>query len=458
VSGTIVITDPVHQVMSFGTDSKTRNLLKGVIDTSIFQRLRRISQLGLAQNVFPGATHTRFAHGLGAAFLASKAVAHLEDAHGSVAIANSRLEVIAAALLHDVGHGPFSHSFENALKGLSFPAPMPHHEDWTRAAIELEDSDIRNALIRNGLDPSKVASPFTKEQGPNPLPKHLRQIVSSQLDVDRMDYLARDSHFAGVALGRVDIYYLINCLAVIEHSGPSLYSLGVEEKGVKAYEGFALARQLMNRIVYYHKAVKLFEFMMEELLRQVIRNIETLSADPPLQLAIPPYLRAVAQFQRSPRGSTGDFVASAWREYFALSEHNIWHLVSALATTPGDTPERPRMLAQMILSRDKLPYWPVRPGMVEVLRETLRDDGYTSDDYALVEAATTVYKREKDQVFVALGKKRIAEIATFSDILAMLRDREERTTLLIVLDPNKAPGIYRSGHGVQSLPDDDGYE
>jgi len=308
LSRSIVITDPVHQVMSFGTDNKMRSLLKGVIDTSVFQRLRRISQLGLAQNVFPGATHTRFAHALGAAFLASRVVAHLEERHGKDVIGDARLEVIAAALLHDVGHGPFSHSFESVLTGFTLPAPIPQHEEWTLAAIELEDSEIRRALTTNGLDIGKVASPFRKNFNEGDLPKHLRQIVSSQIDVDRMDYLVRDSHFAGVALGRVDIYYLINCLTVVEHDGKLLSSLGVEEKGVKAYEGFALARQLMNRTVYYHKAVKVFEFMMEELLRQVIRKFDRVNTDSAVRAAIPPYLRAVAAFRGSAASSTADFI------------------------------------------------------------------------------------------------------------------------------------------------------
>lgn len=456
VSSSIIITDPVHQVMSFGTDDRLRSLLKAVLDTSTFQRLRRISQLGLAQNVFPGATHTRFAHGLGAAYLASKAVAHLEERHGKNAIADARLEVIAAALLHDVGHGPFSHSFEQVLKGLKFPTPLPLHEEWTLAAIEHEDSDIRHALTINGLDIGKVATAFRKNPDEGPLPKYLRQIVSSQLDVDRMDYLVRDSHFAGVAVGQVDIYYLIHCLTIVEHDGNSLCSLGVEEKGVKAYEGFALARQLMNRTVYYHRAVKVFEFMIEELLRQVICEFDMLHVDPELRTAIPRYLGAVAALRDSAVRSTDECVAANWRDYFALSEPDIWHLVASLAAaSPAKVPRRARMLAEMILKRAKLPYRSVLPGMAEVLQQKLVLDGFKEDeDYALIDLRTTVYKQLKDQVFVVLGSKRVAEIAASSEILAILRDREERATLLVILDPDKASAIHQSGSAVQSLPEE----
>jgi hypothetical protein len=457
VSRSIVITDPVHQVMSFGTDDRLRSLLKAVLDTPIFQRLRRISQLGLAQNVFPGATHTRFAHGLGAAYLASKAVAHLAERHRKDAIADARLEVIAAALLHDVGHGPFSHSFEKVLKGLKFPIPPPLHEEWTLAAITHEDSDIRHALATTGLDIDKVATSFRKNPDKGPLPKYLRQIVSSQLDVDRMDYLVRDSHFAGVALGRVDIYYLIHCLTIVEHDGNSLCSLGVEEKGVKAYEGFALARQLMNRTVYYHRAVQVFEFMMEELLRQVISGFDMLHGDPELRAAIPRYLSAVAALCDSTIHSTDEFIAANWRNYFALSEPDIWHLVTSLAAaSPTKIPRRARMLAEMILKREKLPYRPVLPGMAEVLRQKLVFDGFKeNEDHAFINLGTTIYKQLKDPVFVVVGSKRVAEIAASSEILAMLRDREERATLLVILNLDKASAIHQSGRAVQSLPEDD---
>ncbi len=443
--------------MSFGTDNRLRTLLKSVIDTSIFQRLRRISQLGLAQNVFPGATHTRFSHGLGAAYLALKALAHLAERHDPTRVADARLEVVAAALLHDVGHGPFSHSFEQVLAGLGFATSPPLHEQWTRAAIELEDSDVRRALADSGLDIAKVATAFQSDPDNGPLPKYLRQVVSSQIDVDRMDYLVRDSHFAGVALGRVDIYYLIHCLTIIEHDGGLISSLGVEEKGVKAYEGFALARQLMNRTVYYHRAVKVFEFMMEELLRLVISSLPVLNRDPELRSAIPRYFAAVSALRDSSVRSPEDFVAAHWRDYFALSEPDVWHLVQRLATTASATvPKQIKMLAEMILKREKLPYWLVLPGMDQVLREKLLSDGFKlGEDYALIDLRTTVYKQSKDQVFVEHRGGRVVEMAAASEILAILRDREERASLLIALDPDKGSVIRESGIKVQSIPADD---
>jgi hypothetical protein len=213
----------------------------------------------------------------------------------------------------------------------------------------------------------------------------------------------------------------------------------------------------MNRTVYYHRAVQVFEFMMEELLRQVISGFDMLHGDPELRVAIPRYLCSVATICKSTVHSTDEFIAANWRDYFALSEPDIWHLVTSLAAaSPTKVPRQARMLAEMLLKREKLPYRLVLPGMAEVLRQKLVSDGFKeNEDHALLDLGTTVYKQRKDPVFVVVGSKRVAEIAASSEILAMLRDREERATLLVILDPDKASAIHQSGRAVQSLPEDD---
>jgi len=133
---TWIITDPIHQVMNFGTEPKLRACLTAVIDTRTFQRLRRISQLGLTSYIFPGATHSRFSHSLGAAYLARSVLLHLRERaeeKNRKEIDEHFNDVIIAALLHDVGHGPFSHSFEHVLKKAYKWAP--EHEDWAHTLI-----------------------------------------------------------------------------------------------------------------------------------------------------------------------------------------------------------------------------------------------------------------------------------------------------------------------------------
>src|SRR2546426_274344 len=173
---TTIITDPVHQVMNFGSEEEFRKVFKDVMDTREFQRLRRITQLGLASYVFPGATHTRFSHSLGVAYLAHSVLAHLSEwAEGDTRdeVAEAWNEVVLAGLLHDLGHGPFSHSFEQVLKAYSW---APLHEDWTAALITDSASAICRSLVAHGLDVKNIASAITKGDDGS-LARPFRQIV-----------------------------------------------------------------------------------------------------------------------------------------------------------------------------------------------------------------------------------------------------------------------------------------
>src|SRR6266705_4149177 len=197
---TTIITDPVYQVMDLGSDPRDRQAFRDVVDTRVFQRLRRISQLGLASYVFPGATHSRFSHSLGVYYLAYTVLRHLSEASFEEAeeINSLALELKLCGLLHDVGHGPFSHSFEHVLESIDEINDPPLHEDWTATLIKAEQSEIQHALRRHGLNTNRIASVF-KKGGQEKFPRYIKQIVSSQIDVDRMDYLIRYSHFAGMA-------------------------------------------------------------------------------------------------------------------------------------------------------------------------------------------------------------------------------------------------------------------
>ena len=192
------------------------------------------------------------------------------DRRGQEGIDEAFKLVIMPALLLDVGHGSFSHSFEQVLSGYDW---APRHEDWTKTIISHKDSDIRKQLEKNCITIDAVSSVFDKKS-PCLLTRPYQQIVSSQLDVDRMNYLVRDSHFSGVATGRFDVRYLTHSIVVVSHGENGTRTLGITPKGVKAYEAFLLARQLINRTVYYHQNVKVLEFMMEHFLQLVIKYME----------------------------------------------------------------------------------------------------------------------------------------------------------------------------------------
>ncbi len=218
-----IFNDPVY-----GFVSVPYGLLLDLIDHPYFQRLRRIRQLGLAPYVYPGAMHTRFHHALGALHLTQEAIEMLRS-KGATITAEEAEAVSAAILLHDVGHGPFSHALEHVLLDL-------HHEEVSTLLMEDLNRQFDGRL--------SLAIAIFNDRYPK---KFLHQLVSGQLDMDRMDYLNRDSFFTGVSEGVIGYDRIIKMLAV--HKG----ELVVEEKGIYSIEKFLIARRLMYWQVYLHK-------------------------------------------------------------------------------------------------------------------------------------------------------------------------------------------------------------
>lgn len=224
--------DPVHGTISFPFD-----LIQTIIDHPYVQRLRRITQCGLSHYVFPGANHTRFHHSLGVAHLAYRVLLVLR-AKG-IDITDSELKsTCIAALLHDIGHGPFSH----ALEGQIIPF---HHETLSILLIEKINEEQNGAL-------TETISILRKEHPK----KFLSQLIASQLDVDRMDYLTRDSFYTGVEEGRLGLERLIQTFNVADNK------LVTEIKALQTVEKFLVARHHMYWQVYLHKAVLCIQQML----------------------------------------------------------------------------------------------------------------------------------------------------------------------------------------------------
>lgn len=446
---TTIITDPIHQVMNLGSNPTLRKCFREVVDTRTFQRLRRITQLGLASYVFPGTTHTRFSHSLGVAYLAHSVLTHLRERaaqEGDAAEIDQVFnQVMLAALLHDVGHGPFSHSFEQVLKTYDW---APLHADWTATLISHEHSEINQRLRDNGIDVVSVTAAFTNPPGGG-LPRPYRQIISSQLDVDRMDYLVRDSHFAGVAIGRFDVHYLIHSIVIVSHGENGPKTLGITPKGVKAYEAFVIARQLMNRTVYFHHNVKVLEFMMEQFLRLVIEHMDEISAAPSIAPFIPPYLKRVAAAVA--QGGDNTLMIAGCQDYIRLTEDAIWSLVSAAADSAA-APDL-RGLAQRLLTRQILPHFAVKAAKTKLLRETLLKEGLQEGrEFYVLDLQTTMYKGAGDeQVFVVDWQGGIEEVPEYSDTISAFRDRPEAEPLLIVIDPARTDAIRELGERRQFI-------
>jgi HD superfamily phosphohydrolase len=237
-------------------DSAEGQLMIRLIDAPEFQRLRRIKQLGLGLYTYQGAEHSRFTHSLGALHLITRILDRLSDAY--VIATEDRIAVRAAALLHDVGHAPFSHAMEKTL-GI-------HHEHLTIAAITSDETVLNQTLRSHSPElPARVASVIAGEFKP----AALAQLVSSQLDVDRMDYLLRDSLMTGAKYGLYDLEWIINALQ-IDEANDRVY---VAARGVYAVEEYLQARYYMFRQVYFHRTLRSAEAVLRSALRRALELV-----------------------------------------------------------------------------------------------------------------------------------------------------------------------------------------
>lgn len=234
-----IINDPVYGFITI-----RHAFILELIDHPWFQRLRRIAQLGLSHLVYPGALHNRFQHAIGAMNLMQNAVDELRI-KGHTISEEEEVSLLIAVLLHDIGHGPFSHALEYSI------AREVHHEEIS-SAMMVELNRQYNGQLSMAIDIFNNRYPK----------KFLHQLVSSQLDMDRLDYLARDSFFSGVVEGQVGSERILKMLDVVDDQ------LVVEEKGIYSIEKFIVARRFMYWQVYLHKTVLSAEFMLVNVLRR----------------------------------------------------------------------------------------------------------------------------------------------------------------------------------------------
>lgn len=234
-----IINDPV-----FGFITIPNEFIYSLIKHPFFQRLNRIKQLGLSSIVYPGAQHTRFLHSIGAMFLMNEAIKQLKQKEQNITEEESNA-ALAAILMHDIGHGPFSHVLENTLvHGIS------HEEISIRLMQEI------NKELNGELD---LAIEIFKDEYSK---RFLHQLISGQLDVDRLDYLRRDSFFSGVTEGNIGSARIIKMLNVANDN------LVIEEKGIYSIENFLIARRFMYWQVYYHKTSVAAECMLIKILQR----------------------------------------------------------------------------------------------------------------------------------------------------------------------------------------------
>lgn len=234
-----ILNDPIYGFITIPNE-----LIFDLIEHPYFQRLRRITQLGLTYLVYPGAYHTRFHHALGAMHLMDKAVRILRS-KGHEITPEEEQAVLIAILLHDIGHGPFSHALENSI------IPGIHHEELSLEFMKMLNDEFDGKL--------SLAIQIFQNQYPK---KFLYQLISSQLDMDRLDYLRRDSFYTGVTEGQVNTERLITMLNIKDDQ------IVVDQKGIYSVEKFIVARRLMYWQVYLHKTVLSAEFLIIKILKR----------------------------------------------------------------------------------------------------------------------------------------------------------------------------------------------
>ncbi len=291
-----VFNDPVYGFINVPDES-----IFDILETPFFQRLRRIKQLGLSHLVYPGALHTRFHHAMGAMYLMGQAIEILRF-KGHDITQSDALAVTHAILLHDIGHGPFSHTLEKSL------VPDLGHEELTKLFMKRI-----NQHMGNGLDDAIQIFEDTYPVA------HLHQLVSGQLDMDRLDYLNRDSFFTGVSEGVISWDRIIKMLNI------SNGQLVIDEKGIYSIEKFLIARRLMYWQVYLHKTV----IAAERMLTNLIRRAKELSMAGEVVPASAPLCRFLSRnyskkdFQDDP---------GLLEDYALLDDHDIYAAMKSWTT------------------------------------------------------------------------------------------------------------------------------
>lgn len=379
-----ILNDPIH-----GFIRLPKGIIFDLIEHPYFQRLRRISQLGLSYLVYPGAHHTRFHHAIGAMFLMTKAIESLR-LKGHVISQDEAIGAEIAILLHDIGHGPFSHALEHSI------SDNVSHEEISILIMKELNKEFDGQL--------EIAIQIFDNSYPK---KFLHQLVSSQLDMDRMDYLKRDSFYSGVQEGIIGSERIIQMLNIVDDN------LVVESKGIYSVEKFLIARRLMYWQVYFHKTVVCAEQMLIQLLKRakyLCQNNVSLFTTPCLKLFLENNF-TYSDFSNS----------NIFREFTRLDDFDImtcikeWcnHSDLILSTLSNNITQR--NLFKVILKEN-----PFEKSKINKLKESiLKDYKLKSEDigYLLIEGqiSNDAYKVKESEINILFKDKSLKNISEASD-------------------------------------------
>jgi uncharacterized protein len=334
--------DPIYDLIVFEKNAVDQ-VAWSLINSIEFQRLRRIRQLGFSEFVYPSATHTRFAHSIGVFHNARRLLNIIRKMVGEKFDENRAAVAALAALLHDIGHGPFSHTFEGVDKKLK---RTKKHEDWSGDIIE-GDTQISKILAPLGKNFASDVSTLIRADEPADI---YASIVSSQFDADRLDYLTRDRYMTGVGIGRFDVNWLLDCLEIQDviigqntdeeisrHSYVEIPSFVLSEKGYSAAEGYLEARFHLYSNVYFHKTTRSAEKMLGVLLSLLSEALKQRGSE---ALGLPK-AHPMIQYLLLEKPEAA--------QYIGLDDMAVWSLLPLLALSDDVAMST---LAKRILGRD----------------------------------------------------------------------------------------------------------
>lgn len=381
-----IINDPVYGFINTSTD-----LVFDIIQHPYFQRLRRIKQLGLTDLVYPGALHTRFHHALGAMHLMGEALKNLKDKNHFISDEEFEAAQIAI-LLHDIGHGPFSHVLEATLLN------EVHHEQISKRVMELLNVEFKGQL-------EMAIKMFTD----NYHRKFFNQLISSQLDIDRLDYLNRDSFFTGVSEASIGAERIIKMLNIVDDK------IVVEQKGIYSIENFLNARRFMYWQVYLHKTA----IVAEEMLIQIIKRAKYLAKTTDTVETLPNLLFFIKnEINLDIFKNTIEIVD----RFLMLDDYDIWAAIKLWVSHPDYTLST---LCKNLLNRNlfkiKLSDEPFGKLEIEnIKKEILKNkniDNQTLEYFFIENTATnSAYQNSNQNINILTNDGQIIEITDASDL------------------------------------------
>lgn len=428
-----VIKDPVHGTMQFTTTED--NWVKPFIDSPNFQRLRHIKQLGMGDFIFPGAVHSRFNHCLGCCYVAS------QIAHKIGLSEEERQLVIISCLLHDIGHGPFSHAFEDI-----FHHKLIRHEAWTPYFL----ADFRTDAFFSAYNQRNPRHHLTAEKflrieemimHKSACKNVLADIVSSQLDADRLDYLLRDSHFCGVTYGEFDFHWMLHCMAIVTSKNGE--RLGITHKGIGVVEHYLMARRLMTRNMYHSQKKLALEDLLIKLLISLAESLADFAAYTDIRnTRLGKFLLQVNQFNqkiktsKSPEKHKQEFLNNHYSHYKELCDYDVFSVVKELSELNQAHPSID--IAKRIQKRQmpkiiRLDAFDFKTAE-NLLSEFKQAHKKTFQDWQLtiIKTPHRAYTMEEDPILVVNENNEVKPISEMSMMLNAISNKYEDTAFLYI--------------------------